>query len=111
MKLVTTEVVATMPIVEIKGAIFSEQVISVNMVKDTISGFRGLFGGKLDSYSTEYRKGREAVIEELCHHSRDLEANGIVDLNVNYNQFINSDVMLIVVTGSGTAVTVMEATQ
>jgi uncharacterized protein YbjQ (UPF0145 family) len=46
MKIVTTETFAQTQIIETKGALFSEQVISINIVKDAISGIKGLFGGK-----------------------------------------------------------------
>ncbi len=45
MKIVTTEMFSTKDIVEVKEAVFSEQVLSVNIVKDAISGIKGIFGG------------------------------------------------------------------
>ncbi|WP_349534075.1 heavy metal-binding domain-containing protein [Leuconostoc citreum] len=36
---------STKDIVEVKEAVFSEQVLSVNIVKDAISGIKGIFGG------------------------------------------------------------------
>jgi uncharacterized protein YbjQ (UPF0145 family) len=97
MYLVTTETIADQKISEVKGAIFNEQVISVNIVKDAISGIKGIFGGKSTTYSDEYAK------EEQAHR---LSATAIVNTHISYNQFVNSDIMLIVVTASGTAVVV-----
>nr|WP_243284654.1 hypothetical protein [Leuconostoc citreum] len=34
-------------IVEVKEAVFSEQVLSVNIVKDAISGIKGILGANL----------------------------------------------------------------
>jgi hypothetical protein len=50
-KIVTTETFAQTQITETEGALFSEQVISINIVKDAISGIKGLFGGKSTTYS------------------------------------------------------------
>ena len=44
---VTTETIADKRIREVKGAIFNEQVISINIVKDTISGIKGIFAENL----------------------------------------------------------------
>ena len=40
---------------------------------------------------------------ELESQARSLSANAIINTRVSYNQFVNSDIMLIVVTASGTA--------
>ena len=94
MYLVTTETIADHKISEVKGAIFNEQVISVNIVKDAISGIKGIFGG------------RKLALAELEQQAHRLSANAIVNTHISYNQFVNSDIMLIVVTASGTAVVV-----
>ncbi|MFC0232949.1 heavy metal-binding domain-containing protein [Vagococcus entomophilus] len=108
MKIVTTETIATQKISEIKGAIFSEQVISVNIVKDALSGIKGIFGGKSHAYSAEYKKARELALIELKDEAKKLAANAIVDVQLHFNQFINSDIMLIVVTASGTAAVIAQ---
>ena len=106
MKIVTTETISEKHIIETKKIIFSEQVLSVNVVKDAISGIKGIFGGKSNSYSEEYAKGRQMAIDQLQKEAEKIEANAIVGTSVHYNQFINSDIMLIIVTASGTAVSV-----
>ena len=105
---VTTETIADKRIREVKGAIFNEQVISINIVKDTISCIKGIFGGKSTTYSNEYSSGRKLALLELESQARSLSANAIINTRVSYNQFVNSDIMLIVVTASGTAVVVEE---
>ncbi|MTD41875.1 heavy metal-binding domain-containing protein [Erwinia sp. CPCC 100877] len=106
MKIVTTETLADAQIVKTKGAIFSEQVISINIVKDAISGIKGLFGGKSMTYSKEYKDARKKALNELTEQAEQLQANALISLNVDYNQMINSDVMLIIVTANATAVTI-----
>ncbi|MBM9833027.1 heavy metal-binding domain-containing protein, partial [Enterococcus faecalis] len=77
MYLVTTETIADQKISEVKGAIFNEQVISVNIVKDAISGIKGIFGGKSTTYSEEYSKGRKLALAELEQQAHRLSANAI----------------------------------
>ena len=103
MKIVTTEMFSNKDIVEVKEAVFSEQVLSVNVVKDAISGIKGIFGGKSNSYSEEFSKGRELALVALKSQAALLSANIIIDVCVDYNQFVNSDIVLIVVTARGTA--------
>ena len=38
---------------------------SINIVKDTISGIKGIFGGKSTTYSNEYSSGRKLALLEL----------------------------------------------
>ncbi|MGG5342346.1 YbjQ family protein [Enterococcus sp. AZ192] len=106
MKIVTTETITNTTILDVKGTVFSEQVISVNIVKDALSGIRGLFGGKSSAYSNEYAEARKTALTELKNKSSSLDANAILSLKVNYEQFINSDILLIIVTAYGTAVTI-----
>ncbi|KRN07617.1 hypothetical protein FD15_GL000908 [Liquorilactobacillus sucicola DSM 21376 = JCM 15457] len=108
MYIVTTENIADKTISEVKGAIFSEQVISVNIVKDTLSGLKGIFGGKSTTYSDEYAKGRNLAIKDLKAKAHSLSANAITKVQVSYTQFVNSDIMLIAITASGTAVVIEE---
>ncbi|MCI2149014.1 YbjQ family protein [Bifidobacterium crudilactis] len=105
----TTQTIAGMTISEVKGAIFTEQVIAVNAVKDTLSGIKGIFGGRSATYSEEYSKGRELALAKLAEEARGLSANAILAARVSYSQFINSDIMLLVITASGTAAVVEEA--
>ncbi|MFK4568261.1 YbjQ family protein [Enterococcus sp. UD-01] len=108
MKIVTTETFAQTQITETKGALFSEQVISINIVKDAISGIKGLFGGKSTTYSKEYEEARKKALNDLIEQAEQRQANALVALNINYNQMINSDIMLIIVTASATAVTIAQ---
>ncbi|TOY70609.1 hypothetical protein DIS12_03905 [Leuconostoc citreum] len=103
MKIVTTEMFSNKDIVEVKEAVFSEQVLSVNIVKNAISGIKGILGGKSNSYSEEFSKGRELALVALKSQAALLSANIIIDVCVDYNQFVNSDIVLIVVTARGTA--------
>ncbi|WP_260144177.1 YbjQ family protein [Leuconostoc citreum] len=91
MKIVTTEMFSNKDIVEVKEAVFSEQVLSVNIVKDAISGIKGILGGKSNSYSEEFSKGRELALVALKSQAALLSANIIIDVCVDYNQFVNSD--------------------
>lgn len=105
----TTDFVPGMEISEIKDMVFSEQVISVSVMKDLLSGIKGVFGAKLDSYAEEYRKVREQAIDDLKEKAKALGGDAVIQVNVRYDQFINSDIVIITVTAYGTAVTTKPA--
>lgn len=109
MTVTTTDFVPGMEISEIKDMVFSEQVISVSVMKDLLSGIKGVFGAKLDSYAGEYRKVREQAIDDLKEKAKALGGDAVIQVNVRYDQFINSDIVIITVTAYGTAVTTQPA--
>jgi uncharacterized protein YbjQ (UPF0145 family) len=104
MKVVTMDRIPQREITEAKGAVMNEQVFSVDVVTDTLSGLGSVFGGHSKSYTEQYAKGREKVIEGLKEKAEQMGANAIVGLKIQYGQFINSDIMLIVISANGTAV-------
>lgn len=104
MKIYTMDRIPNMEITEAKGAVLNEQVFSVDIVTDTLSGLGSIFGGHSSSYTDEYRKGREAVVKGLEEKAEKMGANAIVGLKVQYGQFINSEIMIITVAANGTAV-------
>lgn len=108
MRIVTTDFIQDAPILETKEAIFTEQVCSVNVAKDTINWLKGVLGGKSDAYSKEYANVRREAIFDLENQAARMGGNAIINLQVNYDQFLNSDIMLIVVTASGTVVRIQE---
>lgn len=109
MFIVTTDFIPNMKIVEMKDCVFSEQVLSINAVKDVMNSFKGIFGGELGSYAEEYKKARLLALKHIEKQAEKIGGNAIINLNVRYNQFINSDIIFIVVAASGLVVTVEEA--
>lgn len=108
MRIVTTDFVQNAAILETKEAIFTEQVSSVNVAKDAINWLKGVLGGKSDAYSQEYANVRKEAIADLENQAARMGGNGIINLQINYDQFLNSDIMLIVVTACGTVVRLKE---
>ncbi|GEO65115.1 YbjQ family protein [Companilactobacillus nantensis] len=104
MQVYTMDRIPQLEIVEAKGAVLNEQVFSVDIVTDTLSGLGSMFGGNSSSYTKEYRKGREIVLNGLEQKAQEMGADSIVGLKIQYGQFINSEIMLLVISANGTAV-------
>lgn len=105
MLLITTDYIPNMEIVDVKDSVFSEQVLSVNAVKDVVNSIKGIFGGKVDSYAEEYSAARKLALEHLTEQAEKLGGNAIINVRVQYNQFINSDLIFVIASASGLVVT------
>lgn len=105
MLVVTTDLIPNAAILETKGAVCSERVAAINAAKDAINWVKGLWGGQSDAYSEEYRKARQQALQDLQSQAAALGADAIMDLKLHYDQFLNSEIIMVVVTASGTAVT------
>lgn len=105
MLITTTDFIPNAKITQINGIVFSEKVISINAVKDMSNYIKGIFGGQFDSYAEEYTKARTLALEHLENQAKALNSNAIINVNVQFDQFINSDIIFIIAAANGVAVT------
>ncbi len=101
----TTPAIEGKKIVDYKGIVFGEVVSGVNFLKDFTAGLRNIFGGRSGSYENELIKARENAIEEMQQRARNLGANAVVGVDIDY-EVLGADNGMLMVTASGTAVTV-----
>ena len=106
MLIVTTDHIPNASAAEAKGAVCSEQVAAINVARDVVNWAKSLLGGKTDAYSQEYPRLRRQALEDLERQAQALGADAVVDLKLHYDQFLNSEVIMVVVTAAGTAVSV-----
>lgn len=103
MILTTTPDIQGKQIVEYKGIVFGEVVQGVNFLKDFAAGLSNFFGGRSGSYEGELIEARENALRELEQRARNLGANAVVGIDIDYEMLgANNDMMM--VTASGTAV-------
>ncbi|MCI5997098.1 MAG: heavy metal-binding domain-containing protein [Peptoniphilaceae bacterium] len=103
MIITTTNSVEGYKIVEYKGVVFGEVVTGVNFVKDFGAGLRDFFGGRSKGYEDELTVARDESLEEIMDRAREIGANAIVGLKMDYEVLGASNSMMMV-TCSGTAV-------
>ena len=103
MILTTTPSVEGRPIREYKGIVTGEAILGANVFKDVFAGIRDLVGGRSGTYERELGRARQIALGELEQSARDLGANAIVGIDLDYEVLGQSNGMLMV-SASGTAV-------
>ncbi|MBQ6068160.1 MAG: putative heavy metal-binding protein [Bacteroidales bacterium] len=105
MIITTTPTIEGRQIVEYHGVIFGEVISGINFVKDFFAGIRNIVGGRSNSYEEELTKARTNALRELEERAQRLGANAVVGVDIDY-EVLGSDNGMLMVTASGTAVTI-----
>jgi uncharacterized protein YbjQ (UPF0145 family) len=104
-------IVTTTPAVEGKrirrycGLVTGEAILGANAFKDFFASITDVIGGRSAAYEGELRRAREIALRELEQAARDLGANAVVGVDLDYEALGQSNTMLMV-SVSGTAVVV-----
>ncbi|HZX24737.1 MAG TPA: heavy metal-binding domain-containing protein [Woeseiaceae bacterium] len=85
------------------GVVTGEAILGANLFRDLFAGLRDIVGGRSASYEKELRKAREVAFEELETAARDMGANAVIGVDIDYEVLGESNGMLMV-SVSGTAV-------
>lgn len=105
MIITTTPTVEGRQITEYHGVVFGEVITGINFVKDFFAGVRNIVGGRSGSYEEELNKARTNAMRELENRAQRLGANAVVGVDIDY-EVLGSNNGMLMVTASGTAVTV-----
>jgi uncharacterized protein YbjQ (UPF0145 family) len=106
MIITTTSTIEGKSITEYRGIVFGEVVAGVNFVKDFAAGLSNLFGGRSGSYEDELIHAREDALMEMENRARQLGANAVVGVKLDY-EVLGANNGMLMVTASGTAVVYM----
>jgi uncharacterized protein YbjQ (UPF0145 family) len=90
---------------EYKGVVTGETIIGANFVKDFFAGIRDIIGGRSGSYEKVLIEAKETSMNEMEERARQLGANAIVGVDIDYETIGQNNSMLMVAT-SGTAVVI-----
>ena len=105
MILTTTSTIEGHSIKEYKGVVCGEVVAGVNFIKDFGASIRNFIGGRSGSYENELIKAREKALKEMSERARDLGANAVVGIDIDY-EALGADNGMLMATASGTAVVI-----
>jgi len=100
-------IVTTTPSVEGKsitayhGIVVGEAILGANVFRDVFAGITDIIGGRSGAYEEELGKARTVALDEMQDRARDLGANAVVGVDLDY-EVINN---MLMVSASGTAVT------
>lgn len=97
----TTPSVEGKTIGEYHGVIAGEAIVGVNVFKDMFAGIRDIVGGRAAAYEQELENARAAAFDDLGAKARDLGADAVVGVDIDYEVVGQSMLMVSV---SGTAV-------
>lgn len=98
----TTTLVEGRPVKDYLGVVAGEAILGANVFKDVFAGIRDIVGGRSAAYEKELVRAREIALKEMEDQARELGANAIVGVDIDY-ETVGSGGMLMV-TASGTAV-------
>ena len=100
----TTNNVEGRTITQYRGIVVGEAVVGVNIFKDLFASVRNIVGGRTGSYEGELEKAREAAFEDLSASAREVGADAVVGIDLDYEVIGASGGAMMLVSISGTAV-------
>ena len=101
----TTNTIDGRPITTYHGIVTGEAILGANIFKDLFAGVRDIVGGRSGAYEKELRKARELAIGEMQDFARELGANAVVGVDIDYETIqMGSGGGMLMVTAAGTAV-------
>jgi len=103
MILTTTPTVEGHTITEYKGVVFGEVISGVNFIKDFKASLRDIIGGRSGSYEEELITARTQALRELEERARQLNADAVVGIDLDY-EVLGQNGSMLMVSASGTAV-------
>lgn len=101
----TTPTIEGRHILEYKGVVTGETIIGANVLKDFMAGLRDSFGGRSGTYEKVLREAKDTALREMEDRARELGANAIVGVDLDYEAIGQNGSMLMVMC-SGTAVVI-----
>lgn len=103
----TTPILEGRRIMHYHGIVTGEAILGANIFRDFFAGIRDIVGGRSAAYEKELRKAREVAFAEMEAQARQLGANAIVGIDIDYETLsVGGGGNMLMVSVSGTAVTV-----
>ena len=87
------------------GVVTGETIIGANLFRDLFAGIRDIVGGRASSYEKVLREAKDAALKEMSERAEAIGANAIVGVDLDY-ETVGSNSSMLMVTASGTAVTI-----
>lgn len=104
MLMTTTPTVEGRSIRAYHGVVTGEAIIGANFLKDMFASIRDIVGGRAGAYEKTLRRARETAFADMEDAAKDLGANAVIGVDLDYEVLGETNGMLMV-TVSGTAVT------
>jgi uncharacterized protein YbjQ (UPF0145 family) len=103
MLMTTTPTVEGKTITQYLGVVVGEAILGANIFKDLFAGIRDIVGGRSAAYEKELAKARKIAFGELQERAKELGANAVVGIDLDY-ETVGQQGSMLMVSISGTAV-------
>ena len=103
MILSTTPEIQGKTIEQYHGVVTGEAILGANIFKDFFAGIRDIVGGRSAAYEQELQKAREIAFQEMSDQARELGANAVIGIDIDY-ETVGAQGGMLMVSVSGTAV-------
>ena len=87
-----------------KGVVTGQAVMGTNFFRDFFAGITDVVGGRSGSYEKELRKAKDLALAEMIEEARDLGADAIVGVDLDYEHLGIDKKSMLMVSANGTAV-------
>ena len=104
----TTPGIEGRPIRQYLGIVNGEAIIGANIFRDMFAAVRNIVGGRAAGYENALNSARETAMNELVERARQLGANAIVGIDIDY-EVLGEGGSMLMVAASGTAVLLSDA--
>ena len=86
------------------GVVAGQAVLGTNVFRDFFAGIRDIVGGRAGSYEKELRRAKKLAIEDMEEEARDLDADAIIGVDLDYEHIGTGERSMLMVSANGTAV-------
>ncbi len=100
----TTDSIEGSPVTAYVGVVTGEAVMGTNIFRDFFAGIRDIVGGRSGSYEKELRKARDAAMEDMVAQAKELGADAIIGVDLDYEAIGGDEKSMLMVSVNGTAV-------
>ena len=87
------------------GVVAGEAIMGANVFRDFFAGITDIIGGRSGQYEKVLTRARAEALEELEHFAQQAGGNAVIGVDIDY-QVIGRDGSMLMVSASGTAVTI-----
>ena len=85
------------------GIVSGETIIGANVFRDFMASIRDFVGGRSGSYEEVLREARETALREMEEQARQMGANAVIGVDLDY-ETVGGNGSMLMVTATGTAV-------
>ena len=103
MLVTTTNSLQGKDIIEYHGIVSGEAIMGANIVRDLFASVTDVIGGRSAAYEDKLAEGREIAIREMEDRARQMGANAIIGVDLDFETLREGMMMCI---ATGTAVTI-----